>query len=96
MKKILSSIIAFMIVFTGNSQILKKQIPDKLVVFTFDDAPASHYSIVAPLLEKYGFGATFSINHLKINLNLLSFQMYSMFYKSQRFYSYGRNSTNQA
>ncbi|WP_308992376.1 polysaccharide deacetylase family protein [Mariniflexile litorale] len=44
-----------------NSQILKKQIPDKLVVLTFDDAPASHYSIVAPLLKDYGFGATFFV-----------------------------------
>ena len=47
--------------FSGYSQIIKQQIPDKLVVLTFDDAPESHYSIVAPLLKKYGFGATFFI-----------------------------------
>jgi len=46
---------------SGYSQFLKKQIPDKLIVFTFDDATASQYSIVAPLLKKYGFGATFFI-----------------------------------
>jgi peptidoglycan/xylan/chitin deacetylase (PgdA/CDA1 family) len=36
-------------------------IPDKLVVLTFDDSKASHYTIVRPLLKKYGFGATFFI-----------------------------------
>ncbi|WP_317164231.1 polysaccharide deacetylase family protein [Algibacter sp. L3A6] len=40
---------------------LKKEIPDKLVVITFDDAPASQYSIVAPLLKEFGFGATFFV-----------------------------------
>src|SRR5262249_2878588 len=33
-------------------------IPDKLVVLTFDDSVASHYSVVRPLLKQYGFGAT--------------------------------------
>jgi len=47
--------------FSGYSQFLKKQIPDKLIVFTFDDATASQYSIVAPLLKKYGFSATFFV-----------------------------------
>jgi peptidoglycan-N-acetylglucosamine deacetylase len=36
-------------------------IPDKLVVLTFDDAKASHYTVVRPLLKQYGFGATFFI-----------------------------------
>lgn len=36
-------------------------IPDKLVVLTFDDAVKSHYTVVRPLLKKYGFGATFFI-----------------------------------
>lgn len=44
-----------------NGQVLKKPIPDKLVVLTFDDAVVSHATIVAPLLKKYGFGATFFI-----------------------------------
>ena len=42
-------------------KIVKKAIPDKLVVLTFDDAPASQYSIAAPLLKKYGFNATFFV-----------------------------------
>jgi peptidoglycan/xylan/chitin deacetylase (PgdA/CDA1 family) len=36
-------------------------IPDKLVVLTFDDASKSHFTIVRPLLKKYGFGATFFV-----------------------------------
>ncbi len=36
-------------------------IPAKLVVLTFDDSEASHYSVVRPLLKKHGFGATFFI-----------------------------------
>jgi peptidoglycan/xylan/chitin deacetylase (PgdA/CDA1 family) len=39
----------------------QKKPPDKLVVLTFDDASKSHYSFVAPLLKKYGFGASFYI-----------------------------------
>jgi peptidoglycan/xylan/chitin deacetylase (PgdA/CDA1 family) len=38
-----------------------ERIPDKLVVLTFDDSVASHYSVVRPLLRRYGFGATFFI-----------------------------------
>ncbi|MEN3323352.1 polysaccharide deacetylase family protein [Mariniflexile soesokkakense] len=45
--------------FFGYSQILKKAIPDKLVVLTFDDGCVSHYTFVAPLLKKYNFNATF-------------------------------------
>lgn len=36
-------------------------IPDKLVVLTFDDASKSHFTVVGPLLKKYGFGATFFV-----------------------------------
>lgn len=36
-------------------------VPDKLVVLTFDDAVASQFTIVRPLLKKFGFGATFFI-----------------------------------
>src|SRR4051794_15794875 len=43
------------------SQILKRPIPDKLVVLTFDDAVKSHYTNVAPILKSYGFGATFFV-----------------------------------
>ena len=36
-------------------------VPDRLVVLTFDDSAKSHFTIVRPLLLKYGFGATFFI-----------------------------------
>ena len=36
-------------------------LPDKLVVLTFDDSSASHYTVARPLLKKLGFGATFFI-----------------------------------
>ena len=36
-------------------------VPDKLVVFTFDDSAKSHATYVAPLLKKLGFGGTFFI-----------------------------------
>src|SRR5687767_3221450 len=36
-------------------------VPEKLVVLTFDDSVASHYSVVRPLLKRYGFGATFFV-----------------------------------
>jgi autotransporter-associated beta strand protein len=41
--------------------ILRKAIPDRLVVLTFDDACASHATVVAPILKRLGFGATFYI-----------------------------------
>ena len=61
MKKFAIFLLIFMTALSGHAQILIKKIPDKLVVFTFDDATASQYSIVAPLLKQYGFGATFFI-----------------------------------
>ncbi|MDO7851727.1 polysaccharide deacetylase family protein [Hymenobacter convexus] len=42
-------------------QVLRRAIPDKLVVLTFDDAAVSHATYVAPLLKKYGFGGTFFV-----------------------------------
>jgi peptidoglycan/xylan/chitin deacetylase (PgdA/CDA1 family) len=41
--------------------IIRKHLPEKLVILTFDDATANQYSVVAPLLKEYGFGATFFI-----------------------------------
>jgi len=61
MKKIAVLILLLAISIFGFAGIIKKRIPDKLVVLTLDDATASHYSIVAPLLKEYGFGATFFI-----------------------------------
>lgn len=67
MKKILGLLLILSVSFSGHSQLVKKHIPDKLVVFTFDDASASHYSVVAPLLKQYGFGATFFICEFQPN-----------------------------
>jgi peptidoglycan/xylan/chitin deacetylase (PgdA/CDA1 family) len=36
-------------------------LPDKLVVLTFDDSAKSHFTVVRPILKRYGFGATFYI-----------------------------------
>jgi len=36
-------------------------VPDKLIVLTFDNSCASHATVVAPLLQRLGFGATFFI-----------------------------------
>ena len=41
--------------------VVKQDIPDNLVVLSFDDAREDNFSFVAPLLIKYGFGATFYI-----------------------------------
>jgi peptidoglycan/xylan/chitin deacetylase (PgdA/CDA1 family) len=38
-----------------------QEVPDKLVVLTFDDSVASHYTVARPLLKHYGFGASFFI-----------------------------------
>jgi peptidoglycan/xylan/chitin deacetylase (PgdA/CDA1 family) len=40
---------------------VRKPIPDKLVVLTFDDSAKSHFTVAMPLLKEYGFGATFFI-----------------------------------
>jgi peptidoglycan/xylan/chitin deacetylase (PgdA/CDA1 family) len=72
MRKIIISLLLFSVSFFGNSQILKKKIPNKLVVLTFDDATISQYSIVAPLLKQFGFAATFFVcefpSHFKDSL----------------------------
>lgn len=46
---------------TASRSIVRKPVPDKVVVLTFDDGVASHATFVAPLLKKYGFGSTFFI-----------------------------------
>lgn len=52
---------ALLVYHIAPAQMLKKNIPEKIVVLTFDDASSSHYHIVAPVLKKYGFGATFFV-----------------------------------
>ncbi len=61
MQRISILLITLLISFSGYSQVLKKTIPNNLVVLTFDDATASQYSVVAPLLKHFGFGATFFV-----------------------------------
>lgn len=61
MKPLFFIIAAALMVPTAHSQILRKPVPDKTIVLTFDDAVESHASVAAPLLEHYGFGATFYI-----------------------------------
>jgi peptidoglycan/xylan/chitin deacetylase (PgdA/CDA1 family) len=38
-----------------------QKIPEKVAVLTFDDAIATQFNIVRPMLKKYGFGATFFV-----------------------------------
>lgn len=61
MKKAILLILVVCCLTESSAQILRKSIPDKLVVLTFDDAPASHFSRVAPMLQEYGFGGTFFV-----------------------------------
>ena len=42
--------------------IIKKPIPDKTIVFTFDDGCASHATVAAPLLKKNGYSGTFYVS----------------------------------
>ncbi len=50
--------------------IIIKPIPEKMVVLTFDDSCVSHATFVAPLLKKYGFGATFYITEAFTDTNM--------------------------
>lgn len=65
----------FLLPLSCFSQIVKQEIEDKIVVFTFDDATASQYSVVAPLLKQYGFGATFFICEFQPNFQDSSMYM---------------------
>jgi autotransporter-associated beta strand protein len=42
--------------------IIKKPIPDKTVVFTFDDGCVSHATVAAPILKQHGFSGTFYVS----------------------------------
>lgn len=66
------SVVLFLFFLTfsfASAQILKRPIPDILIVLSFDDAPVSHYSTVAPLLKKHGFKATFFVCEFPPNFN---------------------------
>ena len=54
-----AAIVVFLSVLAAGAS--QRPVPDKLVVLTFDDAKASHYTVVRPVLKRYGFGATFFI-----------------------------------
>jgi len=41
--------------------VLRKPVPDKIVVLTFDDGPASLYTVVAPILKTHGFNGSFYV-----------------------------------
>ena len=56
-----SLLIAGLLLICGCQTPQSGDVPDKLVVLTFDDSVASHYSVVRPILKRYGFGATFFI-----------------------------------
>ncbi|MCF7733795.1 MAG: autotransporter-associated beta strand repeat-containing protein [Akkermansiaceae bacterium] len=52
----------FLTAFAEDSTgILRKPIPDKLIVLTFDDGCASGYTVVAPILKPLGFNASFYV-----------------------------------
>lgn len=46
---------------TDPAGVLRKPIPDKLVVLTFDDGPASGFTVVAPILKSHGFNGSFYV-----------------------------------
>ena len=52
-------LVALLAIFSQSKAL--EPIPDKLVVLTFDDSVASHFTVVRPLLKEFGFGATFFI-----------------------------------
>jgi peptidoglycan/xylan/chitin deacetylase (PgdA/CDA1 family) len=61
MKRVLLLLFSWLSIAGANAQVVRRAIPDKLVVLTFDDGPVTHATFVAPLLKKYGFGATFFV-----------------------------------
>lgn len=62
MRLMLSAVVSIVsVIFFCSTVAAAEPIPDKLVVLTFDDASKSHVTVVAPLLKKYKFGATFFV-----------------------------------
>jgi peptidoglycan/xylan/chitin deacetylase (PgdA/CDA1 family) len=56
----LQRISSLLVVFSLNAAAAQK-VPDKMIVLTFDDSVASHYTVARPLLKRYGFHASFFI-----------------------------------
>jgi len=65
MKRLLIILLLPLLFQSANAQVLKKPIPDKLVVLSFDDAVVTQFTVVSHLLKKYGFGATFFVCEFK-------------------------------
>lgn len=59
--KFLIHLLLVLSLLAGPAGARPRPVPDRLVVLTFDDAALSHATYVAPLLKKYGFGATFFV-----------------------------------
>ncbi len=62
LKKVFTLILLFGIFISNIGECYSQSlipIPKKIVVLTFDDGCISNSEFVAPLLEEYGFGATF-------------------------------------
>lgn len=54
-----SALVVTVVLTVGH--VVAEPVPDKLIALTFDDSAKSHFTIVRPILKKYGFGATFFI-----------------------------------
>jgi peptidoglycan/xylan/chitin deacetylase (PgdA/CDA1 family) len=61
MKRVMYIVILSLYHYIAPAQILKKPIPEKLIVLTFDDGVKTHYTVAAPLLKQFSFGATFYV-----------------------------------
>ncbi|MFP6581510.1 MAG: polysaccharide deacetylase family protein [Candidatus Hydrogenedentota bacterium] len=60
----MSSMLLAMAFFSISCGQITETVPDKTVVLTFDDSVKSHRTFVGPLLQEYGFQATFFVTHL--------------------------------
>lgn len=61
MKRLLYLFTALLLSASSPAQLVRRPIPEKVVVLTFDDASSTHATVVAPILKKYGFGGTFFV-----------------------------------
>ncbi|MDA1050692.1 MAG: polysaccharide deacetylase family protein [Planctomycetota bacterium] len=57
----LRSFLILFVLVAAKAATAREPLPDKLVVLTFDDSAKSHFTVVRPILKKYGFSATFFI-----------------------------------
>ena len=55
------AIFCLFLLVSSSTALALEPVPEKLVVLTFDDSVKSHFTVVRPVLLKYGFGATFFI-----------------------------------